>query len=161
MIIYSTDDYFMKDGVFTFDPAKLSGAHAQCLRLFLEDIRAANLNKKTLRVLILRGLPGCGKSSWAKNNGQQFDICVDNTNSSLIELAPYAAAALAHGHRVLVLTIKCRPEIAAARNIHGVPGTTVGMMYQRMVSEPLPPWWEGVTLGASECLNPLAGKLFP
>lgn len=163
-MIVSADDYFMRDGTFHFDVNKIGEAHASCLRRFLDFVHPDDETPPglSLRVAILRGLPGSGKSTWARRHERLFDVCVDNTNTSVAEIAPYAASALAFGHRVRILTIRSRPEFAAARNIHGVPPITVGMMYQRMVTEVLPPWWTSLTINDDEIDLPMSESfLFP
>lgn len=139
-------------------------------------------------VIILRGIPGAGKSTWVANNASpnaaivsadhfftdahgkyNFDptklplahgtclknfnrhvtlefpheIVVDNTNTTVIEMAPYAALALAYGRTLKIVTLRCPPEIGAARNTHGVPLAGVQAMAQRLVDQEqfIPPWW--------------------
>ncbi len=95
-VIVSADHFFMVDGAYRFDPAKLPEAHAQCLKKF---IRMAQGN----------------------TGGALGDIIiVDNTNSTVAEIAPYYAIAEAYGYDTRILRVRCRPDIAAARGIHGV-----------------------------------------
>jgi predicted kinase len=70
-------------------------------------------------------------------------IVVDNTNTTVAEMAPYMAVAAAYGHDTKVVTIDCDPEVAAARNVHGVPVQTVKAQHDRIVKETknMPPWW--------------------
>ncbi len=49
------------------------------------------------------------------------DVVVDNTNLSLAEIAPYVAIAQAYRATCEIVTINVNPEIAFARNTHGVP----------------------------------------
>jgi hypothetical protein len=111
----SADSFFEKDGEYRFDPSLLPHAHGKCLRDFIGLCQSADDDQ----------------------------LIVDNTNISIVEIAPYAATALAYGHDLKIMTLDCDPEIAAARNIHGVPRKTVLSMHKRMMDENMrfPPWW--------------------
>lgn len=122
--VYSADHFFMKDGEYVFDPAKLPQAHKSCLRRFTEAVQ--------------------------KMQGKGY-LIVDNTNTSVMEMAPYCALALAYGHELELVAIHCDPVAAARRNVHGVPEVAVMRQHSRMLhtlakSENggyanLPPWW--------------------
>ncbi len=84
--IVSTDRYFVKDGVYTFDASKLATYHQQAFRDFLEAI--------------LRQEP------W---------IVVDNTNILLWEFIPYVVAAQAYAYTVEIITLACSLETSLAR----------------------------------------------
>lgn len=72
---------------YRFDPAKLPEAHAQCLKKF---IRTAQGN----------------------TGGALGDvIIVDNTNSTVAEIAPYYAIAEAYGYDTRILRVRCRPRM--------------------------------------------------
>lgn len=124
-VVVSADHYFTDDkGLYNFDPTKLPLAHAKCLREFVDAL----LNHR----------------DWE----QDVEIVVDNTNTSVMEVAPYAALALAYGASLRVVTLKCDPVAAAARNVHGVPESTVLAMAKRLEDETprLAPWWEHVVV---------------
>lgn len=113
----SADDYFvgLGGGNYAFDPSKLAKAHAQCLRRFAA---AAMRNER--------------------------HIVVDNTNTTIVELAPYVSLALAYCYKVEIARVTCDPAIAAARNLHGVPEAAVRAMHNRieaMFAGGLPPFW--------------------
>ena len=72
----SADDFFMQDGKYIFTPAGLSAAHASCLRRFIACCQDCV------------GL-----------------ILVDNTNTTIMEIAPYAAIALAYGYDLEVIVV--------------------------------------------------------
>jgi len=96
----SADDYMVEDQVYKFDPAKLQRAHNACKRKFLEALDA------------------------------EEDIVVDNTNIYAIDVAFYAEAAMAMGAFLEILTLEIRDcDIAANRNIHGVPPVKVQAMW--------------------------------
>lgn len=110
--ICSADNYFLVNGEYKFDPSKLPNAHGLCLRRFT--------------AYVISGEP---------------EIVVDNTNTTAVEIAPYAALALAYSAELKVITVTCDPEIAAARNIHGVPREAVLAMHRRLMAREMPPWW--------------------
>ena len=110
--IVSADRYFERSGTYTFDPLKLSEAHGQCFRYFIEEL-------------------GLGTDL----------IVVDNTNTTAVEMAPYMLAASAYQYTAEVQRVVCDPAVAAARNLHGVPATTVVRMAGSLASDVLPPWW--------------------
>jgi predicted kinase len=94
------------------DASKLGEAHAFCLRDF---------NR-----LVQNGVA---------------EVVVDNTNTTIAELAPYAALALAYGYELSIRTIWCEPAVAHARNGHGTPLHVVEAMDARLKAREIPPWW--------------------
>lgn len=113
VVVVSADDYFVgSDGSYKFDPKKLPAAHGDCLRRFVTHLDANH-----------RG------------------VVVDNTNTTAVEVAPYAALALAYGRDLRIITVVCDPVIAAARNIHGVSLDAVKAMHNRLMCAEFPPWW--------------------
>jgi predicted kinase len=120
--VCSADHFFMRGGEYKFDRNKLSEAHGSCLRKFVDAI-AVNTNNPTVINPV---------------------IVVDNTNTSVVEIAPYAALALAYGYELEIITIEVSPWVAAARQIHQVPDDAIRRMHQRLVDETefFPPWWK-------------------
>lgn len=118
--VVSADHYFLDDsGVYRFDGSKLGEAHGACLRGFVTAVTG--------------GVP-C--------------VVVDNTNTTLVELAPYVSVARAYGYGVEVVRVRCYAKVAASRNTHGVPLAAVRGMEERieaMFHGGLPPFW-GVTV---------------
>jgi predicted kinase len=113
----SADHYFMHNGEYKFDPAKLPEAHATCLRQFISLC----------------------------HNEVSRHIIVDNTNATVAEIAPYYAIAQAYGYDVEIITLRgVAPIIAAQRNIHGVSLETVQRTHAKLVSEEYRfcPWWK-------------------
>lgn len=109
IVIVSADDHFMKDGEYIFNPAELPEAHRKCF-MNCDDYLDA-----------------------------EFDVIVDNTNTSLWEISPYMMLAQKHRASVEIVRVDCDPKVAAARNTHGVPEGAVHAMAKRM--EPLLPFW--------------------
>ncbi len=117
--VVSADFFFETDyGVYEFDFTKLSDAHGKCFRDFVEYVQ----------------------------RGHHELIIVDNTNTTVSELAPYCAAALAYGHELEIVTLRCDPVVAAKRNTHGVPESSVHAMHNRMIEHIalIPPYWPRV-----------------
>ncbi len=115
-VIVSADDHFMKDGEYVFNPAELPEAHRRCF-MNCDDYLDAG-----------------------------WDVIVDNTNTSLWEISPYMMLAQKHRAEVEIHHVLADPEVAAARNTHGVPEASVEAMAERM--EPLLPFWpKEVTVG--------------
>lgn len=110
----SADKHFMLNGRYIFDVSKLGAAHASCLRQYVELLR--------------------GKTD--------FPIVVDNTNTRVEEIAPYYALAEAYGYRVKIVRIDCDVEVAAARNVHGVPRDNVYQMAQNISAIEMPKRWK-------------------
>jgi hypothetical protein len=62
-------------------------------------------------------------------------IIVDNTNTTAMEIAPYAQLALAFGHSVEVITVECGINDAVGRNVHKVPRAVIVNQYKRLQDE--------------------------
>jgi predicted ABC-type ATPase len=110
--ICSADDYFMQGGVYRFNKSQLDDAHREC---FLNFVTAVNL-----RVPL---------------------VIVDNTNIAGYEIAAYYRYAEAFGYDVSITKLIVRPEVAAARNVHGVPAKAVESMSKRHGGGWCP-WWK-------------------
>lgn len=104
---------------YRFDPKKLSEAHNDCLLRYLRAI----------------------------DDG--YSIVVDNTNIGAFEYAPYYRVAEAMGLPVTLVTVRCDPVVAHARNVHGVPLATVQAMAARLEAEFVPPWWNHEVINVS------------
>lgn len=120
-LVCSADDYHMVDGVYKFDPAKAGFAHAWCLKKF---------------VLAVNGDLGTFANCRAET------VVVDNTNSRVLEIAPYFRVAEAFGVPVKILRVHCQIEMALCRGTHNVPASTVFEMYANIMNEKLPPGWK-------------------
>lgn len=112
-VVVSADDHFTVNGQYRFDPSKLGEAHGQCLLRYLAAISQNNVDT----------------------------VIVDNQNTSIEEVAPYAALAIAFGHNLLIRTFVIRPEVAVQRNVHRVPPLQILMADERIRSVKLPPRW--------------------
>lgn len=113
--VVSADLWFERDGEYKFDPQQLSKAHGRCLVEFV--------------------------SALTGRSGTPDYLVVDNTNLEAWEIAPYYSLAEAYGHDVEILTLTCSLEIAAARQVHGVPRQKLEQMAHRLLNTTLPPRW--------------------
>jgi hypothetical protein len=122
--IFSADHEFEKpDGSYVYVREKQGEAHHICLRRF---IRTA-------------------KGEFAHHTAD-LDLVVDNSNTTIAEIAPYVAIGQAYGHEVKITTVDCDPVLAASRNVHGVSAEIVEKMYKQLHSRIFPPWWKHETV---------------
>ena len=108
------------------DASKLGQAHAWCLRQFIEAINSP---------------------------AGVRPVVVNNTNLGIAEIAPYIAVARAFGIEPEVVRLHVTPELAAARNIHGVPLEVTLRMeatFERTIIE-WPPFWPKTVGGDRPC----------
>ncbi len=122
-VILSSDDYWTKDGgdyKENFDVTKLGAAHAWNLRRFI--------------------LYCCGDTALH----DQKEIVIDNTNTSISELAPYYAVAQAFSIPVEIITLDVLPAVALARNTHGVPEKAHAAQAERLYAnnDVIPRYWK-------------------
>jgi predicted kinase len=124
--IHSADDFFVgEDGKYRFDPIRYPEAFNACMLKFLRGVR----------------------NGWhAKEKGMSLDDMpvqvVDNTNTTIEEIAPYYACAKAHAYDVTLVTIIVQPDEAAERNKHNVPLGTIRLMHDKLLSRVLPKFWK-------------------
>lgn len=127
---FSSDSYHMHNGVYRYEPSRLSTSHNLCLRAFTEAITAASLKR------------GGGLNGEHALYGDEL-LIVDNTNTTIAEIAPYAALACAFNHELHIGTLLADPAIAHARNVHEVPITNVVKQCLQLEQSILawPKWW--------------------
>lgn len=115
--VVSADHYFTdRSGSYAFSVALLGEAHAACLRRFLDEVQ-----------------------------GGTAHVIVDNTNTTIAEIAPYVAIAQAYGYEVEIRTMHARSidlESCAQRNTHGVSLEAISGQHQRLTSRRWPFHWE-------------------
>jgi predicted ABC-type ATPase len=123
--LVSADHFFLdRFGHYNFNPAKLSEAHGQCFRNFIEAMQS-----------------------------DVSLIVVDNTNTTSEEITPYVLGAQAFGYECEIITVSIRDEIdgiqkCADRNSHGVPYKTIQAQQSRLAGRKLPPWWKETVIPA-------------
>jgi len=121
--ICSADDFFVgSDGVYRFNPAHLPDAHSSCLRKYVSSLMLCFAHSEAV-------------------------IVVDNTNTTVGEIAPYYALAQAYGYTPIIITVECDVSEAAERNAHGVSLSTCEAMDARIkaTNATLPPWWTRIS----------------
>ncbi|PJF20411.1 MAG: hypothetical protein CUN56_16310, partial [Phototrophicales bacterium] len=105
-VVLSTDDFFMRDGKYYYDPSLIGKAH--------------NWNQQRAYRAIEQGIS---------------PIVIDNTNVQAWEPRPYVAAGRAAGYQIRVVEPdtewKFDPEELANRNTHGVPLEAIQKMINR------------------------------
>ncbi len=118
---FSADRYFIdKSGAYIFDAKKLGTAHGGCLRMFLDVLTSP----KSVNELLV----------------------VDNTNTTVREMSTYVDLCKAHEIPFEIITIDTPPEIAAYRNVHGVPVEKVYQMHKRLINAQIPADWPHVVV---------------
>lgn len=117
-MVVSADRFFDRDGVYAFDRTKLGEAQAWCLQQFIEYCQKPPLGLKHL--------------------------IVNNTNTRVVEVAPYAAVAAAYQHPVKIVTFIYDPVAAFKRNKHKTPLAICMRQYHNLQegSQQMPPWWD-------------------
>jgi len=116
--VYAADDYFLRDGVYEFDLAKIPQAHAACQENVSRELR-------------------CG-----------YSVCVANTFTQRWEMQPYIDMARHAGFRLVVIDCYdggMTDEELAAKNVHNVTEDIIAAMRQRWehdwrAGDPRPPW---------------------
>jgi len=135
MRVFSADHYFTVDGVYRFNPAQLPEAHQSCFAGYCSYLQATKDAGRPVRVLIMRGVPGSGKSTWVAAHACPDDVVVDNTNVLWEHAVRYWLVARDCGFETVLVTVECAPEVAAARNAHGVPASSVMAMHARLIAD--------------------------
>ena len=101
--IHSTDDYFMVDGAYKFEPRLLGRNHMRNLSAFKDSLH--------------RSVP--------------IVIC-DNTNSRHWEYKEYVEAAKNHGYEIEIVSMPHPdPVVAAKRTTHSVPEMIIRRLLAR------------------------------
>lgn len=100
----STDDFWMKDGKYVFDPLRIAEAH--------------QWNQKRTRECLKKGIS---------------PIIVDNTNIEAWEMKPYVYMAQEFGYQVQIVPVEVKntPQELAQRNKHGVPENVIQEMINK------------------------------
>ena len=124
--VHSADNYFIDEaGVYRFNPKLLGEAHNECLRSFIHGIR-----------------PGFRAKEMGLDLSDQPVQVVDNTNTTIEEIAPYYSCAKAYGYSVTLVELRVNLELAAKRNQHGVPLTGIQAMQERISNRRIPRFWD-------------------
>jgi len=113
--ICSADKFFQKEdgGTYDFDPTKLGDAHNMCMLEFLDG-----LSDRGVKVL-----------------------AVDNTNTTLVELAPYISVSRACGFEPEIVLLPEQRVSVLRRNVHGVPEHALGRQVKQLTGTVRPGAW--------------------
>lgn len=129
--VFSADHFFIRknednEEVYDFDPKLLGEAHNRCLEEFVDTLYEWNEY-------------GCPE----RYKGL---IVIDNTNTSILEITPYAQLALAYRCELVIEIINCEIKTAIARNVHNVPAKVINgqarKLEQMLKYKQMPKWWE-------------------
>ncbi len=102
-VIHSTDNFFMVNGEYRFDPRQLGRNHQKNMKAFNRSIEL----------------------------GIETIIC-DNTNTTIWEFKKYLTAARRAGYVSSVVTLPHPPiDVAVERNAHSVPRDAIEKMLRR------------------------------
>ena len=105
--IFSADDFHTFDGKYLYDPKRASYAHNQCFKCYMSAVFVE----------------------------KHKDFVVDNTNTTLVELAPYVRIAEAFGIDYEIIYLMCSVEKSLLRNVHNVPANTILKMHANLQNE--------------------------
>lgn len=123
-VLFSADHFHIEPGGrYDYKPQLAAAAHSDCLMGWCSFI----FNQ---RVHFNQAIPP-----------DRVIVC-DNTNLSMIEVAPYYRVAEAFGWECLIVNCICPADVAMARGIHGVPKETYAGMIERMNEFKAPRWWK-------------------
>ena len=113
--VCSADHFFIdeKTGDYHFNKHLLGQAHAACFENFQYFVAK-------------------------KGDKRPLYLVVDNTNTTLKEMQRYVDAATEYGWDTVTITFNVDAEVAAKRNIHGVPLEKVKEMDERIKDCKLP-----------------------
>lgn len=132
-VVFSADNFFIRDGEYKFNAADLGRAHDDCLRQFTEAcIGGADLKQKG----------DLGLKSGRQSVVEPPTLVVDNTNTTVDEINPYYRIAHAYGYAVELVTLHVDSKLAAQRNKHNVPEHAIHNMAVHLAGRKFPPYWE-------------------
>jgi len=113
--VFEADHYYMKDGVYHFDPGKIGLAHSDCARRVM-NFMEEHKNSNALAI-------------------------VSNTAIAAWEISPYIMLANVHNWWSMVITIVCPLRLCMQRETHNVPDRTMMEMAGTLATEKLPSHW--------------------
>ena len=106
-LVCSADFYFSRSGEYKFNPKLLGVAHQHCKLEFARSLMADSPL-----------------------------VVVDNTNTTLKEMKYYVETARRYGYMLMFIRLDTPVDVAAGRNLHGVPRDAVQRMKDRMQDIP-------------------------
>lgn len=111
--ICSADSFFIVENEYKYNPELIGEAHRVCLRNFIDYCIA---NKET--------------------------IVVDNTNTDLVQIAPYYSIARCFNYEIEIVKFNLGIEKSRARNIHNVPARSIKNMSHNFERLKFPGYWQ-------------------
>jgi len=105
--ICSADNFFIKDGVYCYNPKLIGEAHEACFDSFLQALK----DQKKL-------------------------IVIDNTNIKVKEMTKYVMKAFDYDYNIRIVRMKVSLEKLLGRNVHGVPDNKVIQMHNNIEDIP-------------------------
>jgi 2'-5' RNA ligase/predicted kinase len=111
--IVSADEFFVRRGVYSFDPAKAWLAHKICYDNYI------NLIDADIEL-----------------------VAVDNTNITKSDVRRYRDAAIQRGYAVKVITVLEDPEIAFESGVHNVSEDKILEMHKKLNRTEIPDEWD-------------------
>ena len=111
-VFVSADYFHMVAGEYRFDPKNVPASHRACLEDYLDQLQRGDA-----------------------------EIVVDNTNTTLVELAPYVRLAEVYRREYKIMYLLCDVETAIKRNVHEVPANTILTMQRNLLTEIVPLYW--------------------
>ena len=134
---FSTDDLFIKEGVYEFDPTLLKQHHEENLRRATEFISYGDVRKYFVdpRYGGVEGPEGEAKWEYFLEGKEEINMTriaiIDNTNVQHWEYEPYVKAAKEAGWDVRISALDWNEHdipLYAKRNKHGVPEEAIRRM---------------------------------
>lgn len=145
-LICSADDWFEnKPGGYkvNFDYANLSNAHGWCLRKYVDALMCKYFEE----AIFMCGMPGSGKSTWAKAYIKNHEaIIVDNTNLELRSIYPYISLAEAYDTPWRIVKMDAKLGDCLSRQTHGVSTKKMEKMWIQFTQLTFPSWWDVTTV---------------
>lgn len=114
--ICSADHWYEREGRYEWSLEQRGLAHGACLRKFIRAVTTPTAFPDST-------------------------IVVDNTNTAMVDIAPYVHIAQAYDLPVEVIHIEISLERSAARNVHNAPASAIEQMDQ-MLKKTLEAWPE-------------------
>jgi predicted kinase len=111
--VFSSDSYHMVNGVYKFDPRRIAYSHNECFKCFATAVFVE----------------------------KHSHFIVDNTNTTLMELAPYVRMAEAFNIQYEIVTLLVDVRTALEMNRHDVPTNIILSMHKNLVNEVCPLHW--------------------
>ena len=123
--VVSADFYHIApDGTYSYKPSEAGRAHATCLRAFTEAVMEES----------------------QRDTPSDQVIVVDNTNTTVAEIAPYMALARAYGFQAEIITLRATPSECVKRNVHGVTQDIAEKQHANLekAEKDFPDWWKHI-----------------